>query len=331
MNASKSSLFVVGCGIKFFAHLTTEAIAYIQQSDIVLYLVNDPVLKSWIQKQNQHTESLDFLYASNPNRSDAYQRITDYVLEHLHQNKHVCFVLYGHPSVFSKPGLDAVKKARESGYFAKILPAISAEACLFADLLIDPGSTGCYSFEATDFLIHNRQFDVSSHLILWQIDAVGIIDQQSTNNKKKGILLLFDYLNQFYQSTDEIIIYEAAQYPGFEPKIMRTELHHLSKVHLSSISTLYIPPTKKANCNEAILNTLGLKEVIFFPLNDILLAKIAPPHLIGSCYGILNASTIGLAVGPILGGGIYQIGNHYCLFLICSLVSVLTIFLYKKL
>ncbi|MCW8469908.1 MFS transporter [Fluoribacter gormanii] len=76
---------------------------------------------------------------------------------------------------------------------------------------------------------------------------------------------------------------------------------------------------------------LSLGEVIFFPLNDVFLAKITPPHVMGSCYGVLNASAIGLAVGPILGGAIYQLADYYSLFLICSLGSLFTIFLYRKL
>ncbi|WP_258957732.1 hypothetical protein [Legionella sainthelensi] len=76
---------------------------------------------------------------------------------------------------------------------------------------------------------------------------------------------------------------------------------------------------------------LSLGEVIFFPLNDIFLAKIAPSHVMGSCYGVLNASAVGLAVGPILGGAIYQLADYYSLFLICSIGSLLTIFLYRKL
>lgn len=82
------------------------------------------------------------------------------------------------------------------------------------------------------------------------------------------------------------------------------------------------------NCSMLILS---LGEVIFFPLNDVFLAKIAPPHVMGSCYGALNASTIGLAVGPILGGVIYQLADYFSLFLICSIGSLLTIFLYRKL
>jgi tetrapyrrole methylase family protein / MazG family protein len=256
--STSSSLIVVGCGIKFFAHLTNEVVTYIQQSDVVLYLVNDPILQLWIEKQNPNSKSLDYLYDSKTNRFDSYNAISDYVLEYLYQNKHVCFVLYGHPSVFAKPGLDAVQKAKLAGYYAKILPAISAEACLFADLLIDPGSSGCQSFEATDFLVHKRQFDTSSHLILWQIDAVGILDQASTNDYKVGISLLSKYLHQFYDTTDDIIIYEAAQYPGFEPKITTTQLQNLPIINLSRLSTLYIPPIKKAKPDEAILKALGI-------------------------------------------------------------------------
>lgn len=256
-----SSLVVVGSGIKFFAHLSTESIAYIKQSDVVLYLVNDPIMKSWIDNQNQNAVPLDFLYEADSRRAEVYRRITDYVLEHLYQNKHVCFVLYGHPAVFSKPGLDAVKKARQQGYFAKILPAISAEDCLFADLLIDPGSSGCQSFEATDFLIYKRQFDVSSHLILWQIDAVGIINQSSTNNEKVGIVLLVNYLKNFYHSSHDIIIYEAAQYPGFEPKIINTKLQNLPDMALSRIATLYIPPIKKSTYDLQIMEKLGLDKI----------------------------------------------------------------------
>jgi hypothetical protein len=34
-----------------------------------------------------------------------------------------------------------------------MLPAVSAEDCLFADLGVDPGAAGCQSHEAADFLI----------------------------------------------------------------------------------------------------------------------------------------------------------------------------------
>lgn len=67
-----ASLIVAGSGIKFLSHLTNEARAYIEQSDAVLYLVNDPAMKEWIKKTNPRSESLDPLYTKYSLRLDCY-------------------------------------------------------------------------------------------------------------------------------------------------------------------------------------------------------------------------------------------------------------------
>ena len=48
-----------------------------------------------------------------------------------------------------------------------MLPGISSEDCLFADLGVDPGVSGCQSYEATDFLMNAPIIDSSTQLILW--------------------------------------------------------------------------------------------------------------------------------------------------------------------
>ena len=148
-----ASLVVVGTGIKFLSHLTVEAKAYIQQSDIVLFLVNEPAMKEWILKNSKQAESLDFLYFKYSLRKECYQAIAEYILEALRKIQHVCVVFYGHPSVFVDPGIEAVKIALNEGFYSKILPGISAADCLYADLLIDPGTRGCHSFEATRLIL----------------------------------------------------------------------------------------------------------------------------------------------------------------------------------
>jgi hypothetical protein len=45
---------------------------------------------------------------------------------------------------------DECTRSSTDGFDAVMLPGISAEDCLFADLGIDPGMIGCQSFEATD-------------------------------------------------------------------------------------------------------------------------------------------------------------------------------------
>lgn len=253
-----ASLVVVGSGIKFVSHLTIEAEAYIKQSDKVLYLVNEPAMQEWIQNNNPHAESLDELYIKYPLRLQCYRAITEYILETLRQQQHVCVVLYGHPTVFAQPALDAVILARKEGYYAIALPGISAEDCLFADLLIDPGSHGCQSFEATDLLIRYRVCDPYSHLLLWQVGVIGALGHTQTHDNTKGIKILRDYLSQWYPANHILKLYEAAQYPHFEPVIQEFPLDQLSAMKISRISTLYIPPLQKAALNDDMLNALGI-------------------------------------------------------------------------
>jgi len=215
-------------------------------------------MQDWIQQLNPSSESLDHLYTQHLLRIDCYKAISKYILETLQNYKHICVVMYGHPAVFAQPALDTVKQAKKNGYFAKILPAISAEDCLFADLLIDPGSYGCQSFEATDFLIHRRQFDTKSHLILWQVGVIGALTHVKNFNDKNGISILANYLKQFYLPEHSVIAYEASQYPSFEPRIEEIALKQLANIVLSRITTLYVPPSGKAKCDKSMLEALNI-------------------------------------------------------------------------
>ncbi len=255
----KMSLTVVGSGIKLLSHLSTEARAHIEQSDKVLYLVNDPLLQEWIAKNSKSSENLDDLYQKYPLRKDCYQAITDYILEVLKTEITLCVVAYGHPTVFAHPLLQAVIQAKKECLDAKILPAISAEDCLFADLLINPGDVGCASFEATDFMLYQRQWDVHSHLLLWQVGVIGLLSQPRQGyDNRKGAQLLVNYLTKKYDLNHPAVLYEAAQYPYFEPRIEHCVLKQLPELEYSAISTLYVPPAGKAKRDDSVLKYLGV-------------------------------------------------------------------------
>lgn len=255
----KASLVVVGSGIKFFSHLTIEAKAHIEQADKVLYLVNEPAIKKWIQKANPQSESLENFYKNHDLRLETYTAISNFILSQLNHDRYVCVVLYGHPTVFAKPALDAVIKAKQKGIFAKVLPGISAEACLFADLLIDPGSCGCLSLEATDLLIHRKKIDNSCHLIIWQISVIGALHCPNIYDVTKGAKLLLKYLKSYYSLDHQVTLYSAAQYPGFEPEIKQFPLFQLPAIQPSRIATLYIPPIRKVQADKKMLQSLEIK------------------------------------------------------------------------
>ncbi|MGI2905631.1 hypothetical protein [Tolypothrix sp. VBCCA 56010] len=133
--------------------------------------------------------------------------------------------------------------ARSEGYEAQMLPGISAEDCLFADIGIDPARYGCQSYEANDFVIYRRVFDRRSTLVLWQVGVVGQVDYQGKiYDAKKGIDLLVEILLESYPADYEAIIYEAAVFGLFLPRIERVAIAKLGESVLTGISTLVIPP-----------------------------------------------------------------------------------------
>lgn len=259
----RNTLVVVGSGIKSISHLSIEAIAHISQSEKILYSVNEPILKQWIHKHNSNAESLD-KEMTDDLRSIYYKNITDYILKNFQQYSQICVLLYGHPTVFAIPALNAAREAKKLGFIVKVLPAISAEDCLFADLLIDPGSCGCQSYEATDFLIHSRPVNIYSHLVLWQVGFIGALSNIYSHNNRLGIKNLSEYLLQFYKKNHQVISYEAAMYPHLESKILNFSLDKLVDIPFSTLSTLYVPPVAHASLNMSMLNELNIKEEHLF-------------------------------------------------------------------
>src|SRR6202034_1003142 len=98
------------------------------------------------------------------------------MLQHVRKGKNVAGLFYGHPGVFAAPPHRAITIARKEGYTATLLPGISAEDCLYADLGVDPSLSGSLTYEASDLVLRKRPLLPSSHLVLYQVGAIGIPD-----------------------------------------------------------------------------------------------------------------------------------------------------------
>ena len=252
------SLTVVGTGIKLATHITVEAKGYIQQADHTFMVANSTFMIDWIRSINPTAESLHTYYKEGTPRQETYEQMVDHILAPVRQGKKVCAVFYGHPGIFVWPGHQAIARAKAEGHKTRMLPGISAEDCLFADLSFDPSTDGCQSYEATDFLVRPRRFDTSTGLILWQI---GVIDNLSIGQSKTPLLalsMLIEKLQPHYGLDHEVIVYEAAILPGYSPQIQPVPLGQLSSARLTPASTLYIPPTQPAAVDRQIAKRLGL-------------------------------------------------------------------------
>jgi hypothetical protein len=224
--------------------MTTEAIAWIRVSDKVLFLAHDPVAADVLTSLNPSAESLAGFYAEGKLRRQSYQEMVQRVLECVRSGAKTCLVFYGHPGVFCWPGHEAIRQARREGYTARMLPAVSAEDCLFADLGLDPGTHGCLSYEATDFVKNDRHADPACLLLLWQVGAVGDPFFKARKYDRSALPLLVERLCRVYGAEHHGILYSAPIQWGGEPSIKRVRLSQLGMIRLSSSSTLCVLPNQ---------------------------------------------------------------------------------------
>jgi precorrin-3B methylase len=258
---SSGSLTIVGTGIQVAGQLTVEARNCIQLSDKLLYLVTEPIAEEYLRTLNSTAESLETFYEEGKDRFLTYMAMVERILEEVRGGKAVCVAFYGHPGVFVLPSHVAIRQARDEGYAARMLPGVSAEDCLFADLGLDPGLPGCQSFEATDFLIRKRRFDTGCSLILWQIGVIGVLTYRNADYAPTNVAVLADYLGQYYSPEHKVIIYEAAIYPIHDAMKEVVSLDTLTSARITPISTLCVPPRQATvSCDTEMLSRLGMDE-----------------------------------------------------------------------
>jgi uncharacterized protein YabN with tetrapyrrole methylase and pyrophosphatase domain len=254
---SSGSLTVVGTGIQLGTHLTRGARLLLESADLVLSLVAEPGMQAVLEELNPNTRSLHGLYEIGESRAEAYAAMAEEILRNVREGKKVVAAFYGHPGVFVAPSHEAIRMARAEGYRASMLPAVSAEDCLFADLGVDPSRFGCQSYEATDFLVHRRRIDPTAALVLWQIGTVGSTVAAATT-RPTGLPVLVEALLEHYPAEHEVTVYEASPYPGFDPLVRIVKLGQLSADHVTALSTLYVPPREPAPLDLTMLDRLGL-------------------------------------------------------------------------
>ena len=240
--AKPGSLTVVGTGIRTVGQMTLESVSWLRAADKVLYVVGDPIAEATIHELNDNAESLSPFYAVGKQRIITYHEMIDRILECVRSGLTTCLACYGHPGVFVYPSHESIRRARAEGFRAEMLPGISAEDCLFADLGVDPGIYGCQSFEATDFLANQRVTDPRSSLVLWQIGVLGDATFKTSGYDTSAMPLLVERLLQLYPGTHLVYLYEAAVFPGCQPTINVVPIQFLAAAPMSAGYTAYIPP-----------------------------------------------------------------------------------------
>jgi uncharacterized protein YabN with tetrapyrrole methylase and pyrophosphatase domain len=237
------SLTIVGTGIRVASQLTIEALDHIKRAERMFYLAGERASARWLQHLNPASETLADAYAEGRPRDVTYRQMTERILRPVRQGRRVVAAFYGHPGVGVDPAHAALRQARAEGYLAQMLPGISAEACLVADLGIDPLEDGWQSHEAWTFLTSRPQFDHRSPLLLWQL---GLVYQSSVDfsgrPNRRGLRALTSRLQKRYSASHTVVLYEASPFQICEPRMERVPLAQVPIAAVSTATTLYVPP-----------------------------------------------------------------------------------------
>lgn len=242
----RGSLVVVGTGIRIGNQCTIEARHHLETADVVFEVVGDQLAQEFLRSLNKNVVSLQHLYERDRARSDTYAAMIETILNAVREGKRVCAAFYGHPGVYVYPSHESVRRARAEGFEAEMLPAVSADACVFADLGFDPGWIGCQSFEATDFVLYARKFDPTAVLMLWQIALVGDRTLRVFESDPRRIELLAEVLMEDYPPDHPVTIYCAATMPMGEAEVETLPLSRLAEATITQESTLIVPPLGEA-------------------------------------------------------------------------------------
>lgn len=250
----KGKLVNVGLGMTLGAHITPLSRNFIEQADVVFVSASNQLVEEWVKTMNDHVISLQPYYQEGQSRMITYRNMVAAIMAQVRAGKSVCGAYYGHPGVFAWPPHETIRQAKAEGYQAHMEPGVSAEACLYADLGIDPGQHGCAHFEASQFLFNHRPYDPSAYLILWQIAMAGDKAMKTFETTPKQRQLLVDLLLETYPDDHAVTLYECPVLPIEEAMIKTVPLKDLAHQVVSLKSTLVVPPAGPKQTNQAMID-----------------------------------------------------------------------------
>ncbi len=254
-----AKLYVLGSGIGLAGQLTAQARCVIEQADTVFALLAEPFALDHLRSLKPDLISLSDHYGRGRTRDQSYAEMVQRIVEALDHCERVAAVFYGHPGVFVWPSHEAMRSARLRGHEATMLPGISAEDCLLADLEIDPGFSGLQSYEAFDFLVYPRRYDPSVPMVLWQLAVLGDWRRERFETEPAWLEGLARLLMEHYAPDHKVALYEAVSFPLDSPRIEWIELQCLSRAGIGQATTLFVPPGAAPAPDLERLRSLGLE------------------------------------------------------------------------
>ncbi len=235
-------LTLVGTGYNVSGQITPDATSAIRAADRLFHLVHDPATAAVLAQLNGTAESLVPFYRQGQPVRRAFAAMARRITAPLGDGLSVCAAFVGHPTVNNPVGRETLRRAAALGVHARVLPGISHEDCLIAELGWSPAS-GRVMRTATDFVLRRRPVDPDVALLLTGVGTVGeTVYRGDRAPRRAGLRLLTDALCRHYPPDHPVILYETSLFPMHDPTIERIALRELPRAGASVASLLLVPP-----------------------------------------------------------------------------------------
>jgi len=240
-----SMLTIVGTGYNVSGQITPQARSAMERADRLFHLVNDPVTAGFLVELNGTAESLVPFYRQGEPARRAFKNMAERIVAPLGDGLEVAAAFVGNPAVLNPIAHGTRRLARARGAAVRMLPGISIEDCLIADVGWSP-EAGRALRTATDFLVRRRLLDPSTALILTGVGTVGeTIYRGHRAANRPGLRLLTEALQAHYSPDHEVVLYEPSLFPLKGSPIERLPLRSLPEAEASVASVLLIPPRRR--------------------------------------------------------------------------------------
>jgi hypothetical protein len=216
------------------------------------------VASKWLESLNDNVVALSRFYQQKKSKQQNCDEMVETIAAAVRAGKRVCAVFYGHPGIFVEPSHQLIQLLRIEGYCASMDPGVCTADCIFADLGLDPGKTGCMTLAAEQFMFYQHRLDPAFLVILWQLGGITVCAANSVkfNNITLGLQVLTEQLLAVYPHDHEVIIYEAATMAIMPARIEKVPLGSLPKCKPGMLSTLIIPSYQPLEYDQQILAKL---------------------------------------------------------------------------
>ena len=242
-----ADLTVVGLGIRCPDQVTKETERALRQSNHVFFVDTGLDTRSYLESVcDRVTPLFDDSYVEGDNRISAYQHMAATVVAAAMDHGPVVFAVQGHPTVFVNAPFLMRDMAELLDLSFEVLPGVSSMACLFAELMIDPGVHGIAMYEATDLLLRRRPLVRDVPTLIWQIGSLETQLHTTRAGRPERFRRFVAALCETYPPEHRVTALFSSPHPSVPSQRLDTTIAGLpdlaSEIHVGF--TLYLPPTR---------------------------------------------------------------------------------------